>query len=141
GLERGAASDRALEQLRRDIVGYREQFLTAQGANQNRIDTLQAQIAALGTAPGPDETPEAPEITASRAELTVQLARIIAPRRAAEAAYNRADGLIREIDSTVRERQAARVLRLGPSPLNPALWPSAFRDLGDSGLQLRDELA
>src|SRR5690606_15216569 len=50
-LEEDRASERALEQLRRDLAAYRERFLTAQGSNQTRIATLQAQVAALGAVP------------------------------------------------------------------------------------------
>ncbi|WP_226780759.1 DUF3772 domain-containing protein [Oceaniglobus trochenteri] len=131
-LEVDRASDRRLEDLRGEIADYRETFLSAQGTNQTRITTLQAQISALGAPPGENDPPEADEIAARRAELEQQLARLEAPRRAAEEAYNRADGLIREIDRTIRERQTKEVLSRGPSPLNPAHWAPAFADLARS---------
>ncbi|MFD2855483.1 hypothetical protein ACFSZS_12885 [Seohaeicola zhoushanensis] len=51
--EQGRASDEALETLRAQLVDWREQFLSAQGLNSDRIATLRNQIAALGPAPMP----------------------------------------------------------------------------------------
>lgn len=128
-LEDGLASTAAFETLRADLVVWRARFQEAQTANQSRIATLKAQIAALGPAPT-DGTTEAPEIAARRAELDNQLARLEAPRRAADEAYSRADSLIREVDLLIRSRQASALLKLGPSPLNPAHWPTAASELG-----------
>ena len=121
-----------LERLRADIVKWREQFLSAQNANRTRIDTIRSQIAALGAAPADGET-EAPEIAARRAALNEQLTTLQAPGIAAEEAYLGADGLIREIDTILRERQANELLKLGPSPLVPLNWPSAYAALSEIG--------
>ncbi|WP_108483954.1 DUF3772 domain-containing protein [Oceaniglobus ichthyenteri] len=139
-LEADRASDRAMEQLRSELVQFREQFLAAQGGNQTRINTLLAQIAALGPAPTDSDPPEEPALAQRRAELAEQLTRLRAPQLSAEEAYNRADGLIREIDGKLRERQTEEVLRLGPSPLNPALWGPALSELGRSFDQLHAEI-
>src|SRR5690606_100588 len=88
-LEDGLASTAAFEILRADLVVWRARFQEAQTANQSRISTLKAQIAALGPAPT-DGTTEVPEIATRRAELENQLARLEAPRRAADEAYSRA---------------------------------------------------
>ncbi len=124
-LEEMRASDVALEGLRAELADWRARFLAAQSVNQTRVDTLRSQLQALGPAPADGEM-ESPEIAARRADLEAQLARLEAPRLKAEEAYSRADGLIREIDTIIRERQARRLLTLGPSPLDPALWPKAW---------------
>lgn len=125
-LEDPAASAAALDALRGQLVGWRSSLLVAQGTNSARIATLRQQITALGAPPAEGQT-EADEIAARRAELNGQLVRLQAPGLAAEEAYRRADGLISEIDRTLRERQADELLRLFPSPLNPANWPGAAR--------------
>ncbi|MCC6008843.1 MAG: mechanosensitive ion channel family protein [Rhodobacteraceae bacterium] len=122
--ELGLASTPALEALRGQLVEWRARFLAQQDASRARLATLRGQLEALGPAPEADAT-EPPEIAARRAELTDQLQRAAGPQIAAEEAFRRADGLIREIDRIIRDRQAEALVRLGPSPLNPALWPRA----------------
>ena len=113
----GTPSDE-LDRLRSDLAGWRERFLAAQDANRTRIETLRTQITALGPVPAEGET-EPPEIAARRAELTEQLSRLQAPAIAAEEAFRRADGLIREIDLILRSRDTDELLRRSPTPLNP----------------------
>ncbi len=112
------------ESLRVRITGFRDEFDIARQANQDRIATLREQLAVLGDPPGATGS-EPPETTARRQELTEQLQRFQVPVKTAQEAFTRADGIIREIDNIIRERQAQRLLTLGPSPLNPALWPEA----------------
>ena len=130
-LQERRASNTALEQLRAELVGWRDQFLGAQDINKARIATLKNQIAALGPPPAEGGS-EPAELTARRDELTAQLADLEAPRRRAEEAYSRADGLIRETDAIIRERQTASLFELKPSPANPVLWPEALAQLSDS---------
>ncbi|SIO26072.1 Small-conductance mechanosensitive channel [Rhodovulum sp. ES.010] len=139
-LEAGRASNQALEALRAQLVEWRTRFLSAQDINSARIKTLRDQISALGPPPAEGET-EPTEIAERRAALNAQLAELQAPGLKAVEAHSRADGLIREIDSVIRERQASRLLELGPSPLNPSHWPDALAALQDTGTQIMGELA
>jgi len=126
-IEAGRASNSALEALRTQVADWREQFLAAQDANRDRIATLTSQIEALGPVPESGEEPE--DIAARRAELNTQLDRLRTPIVTAEEAYTRADGLIREIDQIIRDRQTERLLQLGPSPLNPTHWTGGIEAL------------
>lgn len=130
-IEVGRASSSALEDLRTEIAEWRDDLLEAQSVNAARIDTLQAQIDALGPAPAEGEE-EAPEIAERRKELNDQLAELRAPVVRAEEAHSRAVGIVNEINRIIRERQTAELLQLGPSPLNPAIWPAAIEALGST---------
>jgi potassium-dependent mechanosensitive channel len=116
------ASDPAFETLRQQLVEWRARFQDATGLNAARIETLRAQIEALGPIPE-DGTSEPAEISRQRADLTERLAEAEAPGRRAEAEMLRARGLIGEIDTLLSQRQAGALLTLEPAPLNPANWP------------------
>jgi len=127
-IEAARASNDAFESLRSEIAVWRERFLRRQSANAPRIETLRGQLAALGDPPAAGET-ETEEIAARRGELNDQLARAQAPVARAVEAFSRAEGLVREIDGIIRERQTDALLKLAPTPLNPALWPGAVGSL------------
>ena len=126
-VQEGRASDAALEELRANVASWRDELLRAQGQNANRIQTLQSQLDTLGQPPENGEEP--PEISKRRAELETQLAELRAPVQRAEEAHARANGIVEQIDTVIRERQTQELLELGPSPLYPANWPPALTDL------------
>ncbi|MEE4189350.1 MAG: DUF3772 domain-containing protein, partial [Roseobacter sp.] len=117
-----------LEVLRSRLATFRNEFGNERNANADRIGNLRSQIAALG--PVPETGIEPPEVTAKRAELEAELDAFLGPVRVADAAFERADGLIGEIDGIIRERTANRLLSLGPSPLDPRNWAAGLADMG-----------
>lgn len=139
-IANASMSNAGLENLRVELTRWREQLLGAQNANSTRIATLKDQIAALGPMPA-EGTTEDPEIATRRTELAAQMTRLQAPGIAADEAYRRADGLIREIDRVLRERQADELLKLWPNPLYPGNWSAALQVLSDTALTLWGEVA
>ena len=129
-VDEGTATDTALETLRERIVEFRAEFDAARGTNAERIAALRDQLDALGPPPeGENAEPEAPEIADTRADLNQQLDTLLAPVQIADRDYLRADGLIREIDQIIRDRQTEKLLTSSPTPLNPANWAPALREL------------
>ena len=123
-----SASSSALEVLRADVAAFRDQWLQIQNAGDPRLQTLQAQLDALGAAPETGDEPA--EIQQRRTELSQQIATLRAPLLRAEEAFTRADGLVNEIDSIIRSRQTDVLLERGDEPIDPRLWPDAFSQLG-----------
>ncbi|MEM7088694.1 MAG: DUF3772 domain-containing protein [Pseudomonadota bacterium] len=130
-IEADRASNASMEQLRSEINGYRNTFNTARNANSERIQTLESQLEALGPKPE-DGVDEAPDIAQLRTHLDDQLNSLRVPRIISEEAYNRANGLISEIDRILRDRQTKELLQRGPSPLNLSTWPAAWSDIEEA---------
>ncbi|MFK7751052.1 MAG: DUF3772 domain-containing protein [Sedimentitalea sp.] len=122
------ASNVTFERLRGEVANYRETFTRLRDLNTSRIRTLQSQLSALG--PAPELGEEQAEIAALRATLNGQLDELRAPRIVAEEAYNRANGLVGEIDRIIRDRQTNELMSRGMSPLNPGIWVSSYREVG-----------
>lgn len=139
-IDAGRASNAALEDLRAEIVEFRQGFVDARDQNSARIATLQSQLAALGPPPG-DGTEEPADIAALRASLNEQMKKLQVPVIVSQEAYNRANGLIAEIDRIFRERQARRLLSRGETPLNPVHWAQAVSDLAELVHDIANETA
>ena len=118
-----------LNRMRDELVTWRDTFLDGGQINAGRIATVRGQIAALGNIPEDGDEPAA--IADRRDVLNAQLNALRAPALLAEESYARADGLIAEVDSLLRGRDAAALTARSDTPLNPTLWPAAFVALGD----------
>ncbi|MEX0284878.1 MAG: DUF3772 domain-containing protein [Paracoccaceae bacterium] len=137
-VEAGRASNIALELLRAQIVEYRDRFETARTQNSARIETLQSQLNALGPPPEDGQT-EPEEIATLRADLNNRIDTLRVPVVVSFEAYNRADGIITEIDRIIRERQRQELLRRTDTPLDPQLWLPAWRAIIDASKDLHTE--
>ncbi len=116
--------DAGFTALRDTLVEWREEFLDAQNVNSVQIEAIQAQLDALGDPPAEGEA-EAEDVAARRAELNEQLRVAREPQLEALEAWARADTLIGQIDSTLRDRQTDALLELQRTPLDPLNWPTA----------------
>ena len=123
-LETDRASETALDALRTQVAGWRDQFLAAQSTNKDRITALRSQLAALPPMPEGDGTSD--PLAERRTELNNQITTLMAPVVRAEEAYSRADSIVREIDRKVLERRTDTVLEMGPSALVPDHWGKAL---------------
>ena len=123
-LAEGRAATDALEDLRAELVLWRQRFDAGRGANSGRIASLRDELAALGDPPAEGEE-EAPEIARQREMLNARLDEVTAPSREAESAFVAADGLIAETDALIEARRTQTLTRRDPTPLNPISWPPA----------------
>ena len=126
-LEVDLASTRALETLRGDLVDQRSEALTLIEASQAQIAPLREELDLLGPAPS-EGAVEATEISGRRGELEKSIALETVPLLVAQAAYSRSDGLIKEINAVIRVRFSEKLIEVGPSPIDPGIWPAAFGD-------------
>ena len=124
-IETDRASIDALEKLRSQLVQWRTSFQQLQNENQDRIETIKTQIGSLGPKPESGVDP----VEDRRVALDQQLSKLNEPIVRAQEAFNRADGMISEIDNLISQRQATEFLKLSPSILNPLLWGTSLRDL------------
>jgi len=116
-----------LETLRATLSQQRSAALDSQDGVKVRIDRLRSQLEALG--PAPDEgVEESSDVAARRAELELEITEARAPTLAAEEAYRRADGLIREIDTKLRADFTRRLIDRQPTPLLPENWLTAANE-------------
>ncbi len=132
-----------LEILRATLSQQRTAALNSQDGGKARIERLTNQLEALG--PAPEEgIDEAADVAARRAQLEQEITKARAPTLAAEEAYRRADGLIREIDARLRADFTRRLIARQPTPLLPEHWLTAASEsrsylasaLGEAGRRL-----
>ncbi|MCP5088517.1 MAG: mechanosensitive ion channel family protein [Rhodobacteraceae bacterium] len=124
-ITKGEASNDALDTLRGQLSELRSAALAEQEKYSDRIATITQRMTALGPAPTEGES-EAPDVTQLRNELQAELNEAMSPVLVAQEAYQRANGLIRETDDLMRQRTTTELLKLGPTPLNPAEWWNAL---------------
>ncbi|MCZ4354030.1 DUF3772 domain-containing protein [Roseovarius aestuarii] len=139
-IDSARASTTALEELRNQLVVWRDSFFAAQSANSTAIASATSQLKALGAEPV-DGTSESAEIALQRAALTAQLTALREPVQRAQLAYSQADGYIRGIDTIIRKRQTAELLERGPSPINPKNWPDGVNAILQTFDGVHDEIA
>jgi potassium efflux system protein len=137
-LQSDSANDKRLQTIRDSVVGWRERLNHAQGINATRIATLKDQISALGPAPA-EGASESEDIAARRKQLGEQLSTLQAPGLQAVEAYGRADGIVTQIDQTIRQRQAHALIRKTAVPLNPTNWGPAMVEAANVGRQVYNE--
>lgn len=140
-IEEGTAPTSAFTTLRERLAEWRAELLEAETVNSDRVATITGQIDALGPAPDTEAGESEPaDIAARRDTLNDQLEEARAPQVRALEAYNRADGLIAEIDELIRTRQTEALLETVPSPANPANWPDALSAAAGVASTMRDEV-
>ncbi len=139
-LDANLASTSALEALRAELVEQRSEALGLEVVSQSNIVPLRTELDVLGPPPE-DGIAEATEIAARRAVLEAEIVRETVPLLLAQAAYRRADGLIRDINAVIRTRFSDTLVELGPSPLDPTLWPEAIGDVSHYTTRLIGEVS
>ena len=143
-IDNAQASNEALTELRTRLTEWRELASSARQQVTDRVATVQSQLDALGPAPE-SGTSEPAETSARRQDLTTQLGEARVPLIEAESAFERANGLITEIDRLIRSRLNKALVSLGPSPLLPANWSDATAALsgffGKVQREIRNNLA
>ena len=128
-LASGTATEAFLIKLREQLALRRSEFVAAQDADTVRLDNLRIQLTALG--PMPDGGVELIDIASRRNELSTEIEVLNAPRIRAKEAFERADGVIREIDAALSAQQAENLMRLRVTPLDFRIWPAAIAQLAE----------
>ncbi|WP_380052480.1 mechanosensitive ion channel family protein [Falsihalocynthiibacter sp. SS001] len=134
----GKATTDEFEDLRRELVAWREVFLDYSDLNDAQISTLDSQIEALSpsttttNANGEQSESEDPvaDVVQQRLDRLKKERSILAvPSLAASEGYELATGLVREIDSIINARRRSEFLETTPSPVLPTYWDDAVEYL------------
>ena len=135
--ERQIKKDQVSESLRKQVADWRNLFQSAGEFDKPRIGTVQSQIEALGALP--DDGAVDP-LANRRSELAAELAMLTSPVAKALEAFQKADGLIREIDQKIRAEQASALVHLTNSPMTITAWPTAISEFTAFHRALQREL-
>lgn len=135
--ERQLETDQVSESLRKQVADWRDLFQSASEVDKPRIGTVQSQIEALGA---PPEDGAVDPLAERRSELVSELAMLTSPAAKALEAFQKADGLIREIDQKIRAEQASALIHLTNSPMTITAWPIAISDFTAFHRSLKREL-
>ncbi|MDG1935389.1 MAG: DUF3772 domain-containing protein [Paracoccaceae bacterium] len=135
--ERQIKKDQVSESLRKQVADWRNLFQSAGEFDKPRIGTVQSQIEALGALP--DDGAVDP-LANRRSELAAELAMLTSPVAKALEAFQKADGLIREIDQKIRAEQASALVHLTNSPMAITAWPTAISEFTAFHRALQREL-
>lgn len=130
-IEAGRASEAAMDALREQLVGWRNDFGVFQSQARISIDSLEARLETLGPKPEPPQE-EPDTIVELRLSLTNQLAEARVPIVRAEIAEAEANKLVEGIDRLIRSRQNSALLQRGLSPINPNNWQNGIQALSQS---------
>ena len=125
-LEKGTATDNALEFWRKALVDDRSEAQAVVNANQPKVDDLKAQLATIDATQTTAGASEA--LTAQRNDLNEQLSSYETPLLTAQIARKRADSLIVQIDEVLRTRFTNSLTSRTSSPLFPGTLATAAAD-------------
>ena len=128
-LKNDRASTSYLERLRDQLAEERSEALKISESTDVSVKALQAQLDALGPAPGEGEQ-EANLLSNQRSQLLLEIGEASAPLLEANGAFQRADVLIKELDRLIRDRHAADLLARYPSAVFVQRWPATLAEIG-----------
>ena len=124
-------SSNVLKQLRREISNWQDTFKAEKASNEPQLDTLNAQLKALGPPPAKGSN-EALGLAMLRADLNTKIKTLQTPQLIAAAAFVRAGAIIDNIDAALSKRQLNDLTKRTQTPLTPALWVASFNAISDS---------
>ncbi len=138
-LEERSASTEALEELRKRLAEQRKAAFEIAESGSIDVRTLQVQLDALGPLPSEGET-EPDEVASRRSEINKELATANRPIIASREAYERADLLIAEVDSLIRDQTTSKLLTRSPTPLLPSSWVATISEVSEYSQRIASDL-
>ncbi len=129
-VSKAEASNEALKIILSDLLKQRKEVSAAQLSSSVTINTLSAELDALGPIPD-DGILEDPSISLRRKQLETRLSAANVPFYASSGMLERTDFLISEINRITRMRLTQKLYSFSGSPLNATYWVPTI--LGASG--------